>query len=229
MDELIAYIHQLRVSGLNLLEIKGLCVGAGYQPADVVRAISQVYKLPLPPSPKSITAKNKAFGSVSLWLSFEYILQFISLYVMAISLGILLSSYVGYWLPDVVMDYAAYSPTPFDRLQALYSTIQACTAAQLVSWPLFTFFFYFIKRKELDSPAIRDLVSRKILIYLTLIVTFVVMIINLIMVVNSMLDGSITSRFIANSAIILSIAGTIFWYYLGQVRQDRAAQLDKHE
>lgn len=227
MQPVFQYVQQLRNSGLTILEICELSKRIGLPQHEVTEALFKVFNLPFPPTSATARSKSSAVGSFSLWLSFQYILQFISLYVMAIALGLLLGTFVSYWFPDVVQDIPSFAGTSYDRMQEMYSTIQSSTAALIVSWPLFMFFFYSIKKKEIESPVIRDLASRKILIYLTLVVAFVVMTINLIMVVNNLLVGSITSRFVANSLIILSIAGTIFWYYLGQVRQDRAAQLEK--
>lgn len=214
MPQLVGYVRQLREKGLSVQDIKEVCVSAGWSSRDVWQAIGEAYELPAPP-PVSST-KNRSLGSINLWITFQYILLFISIYVMSISLGLLLITYIARWLPDPSVGYLYQDGT--------LATIRSCLAALLVSWPLFTLFFYQVKRKEVVDPHVRDLSSRKILIYLTLIVTFIVMTINLIMVLNALLDGSITSRFVANTAVILSIAGSIFWYYLGQVRQDRLAQ-----
>jgi len=233
MKELVKYIQELHRQKLTKLEIQEICQAAGWSKADIWQAIAKVYKLPPPPvapaaklaslstaaaDQSTLPDKKPRQGSFSLWIAFEYILLFISLYVMAISLGLLWSVFVRRWFPDLELE--RYSSSYREHISMMLGSM----AALVVSWPLFSLFFYDIKKKEISSPGIRDIISRKILIYLTLVVTFVVMTVNLITVINAFLSGSITTQFVALTTIILSISGTIFWYYLGQVRQDRALQ-----
>ncbi len=233
MGMLVNYVQKLHHLKLTKLEIQEICQAVGWSKADIWQAIIEVYKLPPPPvapAPKfaslstegtdqsALTTKKPRQGSFSLWIAFEYILLFISLYVMAISLGLLWSVFVRRWFPDLQLEQ--YNSSYNESLSMMLNSM----AALVVSWPLFSFFFYDIKKKEISLTGVRDIISRKILIYLTLVVTFIVMTINLITVINAFLSGSITTQFIALTAIILSISGTIFWYYLGQVRQDRALQ-----
>src|SRR3989338_3472131 len=64
---------------------------------------------------------------------------------------------------------------------------------------------------------VRESKIRKWLIYLTLFITSLVIIGDLVFVINTFLGGEIKARFILKALSILFVAVVIFWYYLDDV------------
>lgn len=160
--------------------------------------------------------KNVSQGSISMWDSFQHILLFISLYVMATSFALLLHFFIDKYVPGTLtMSLSIYS--------GLYgiTLVRTELAALIVSFPLYTFFFLMIAKRTLTEPAIKSLKSRKFLIYLTLIVTFITVLINIISIVLSLLNGNVSLNFLLHFIDTVTISGIIFGYYLYQVREDR--------
>jgi predicted neutral ceramidase superfamily lipid hydrolase len=93
-------------------------------------------------------------------------------------------------------------------------------ASLIVSFPLFAFFFLRITKRTIEDVSIRMLKSRKFLIYLTLVVTFIILIINVITLVYTFIGGNITVNFFLKFLITLIVSGMIFAYYLYEVRED---------
>jgi hypothetical protein len=61
---------------------------------------------------------------------------------------------------------------------------------------------------------------RRWLTYLTLFVAAVVLIVDLITLVDNVLGGEVTVRFVLKVLVAGLIAGTIFGYYLWDLRRD---------
>lgn len=160
-----------------------------------------------------IASKNPS--SHSMWDAFEHILLFISLYVFVTSLALLIHYLVDKWVPRFPGSrYLSYSSVGNTVLRGYLSAI-------LVSYPLFVFFFLRITKRTFKNPELRKIKPRKTLIYLTLIITFIVSLINIISIVYSFLGGNVTGNFLAHFFVTFLISGIIFAYYLFQVREDR--------
>lgn len=158
---------------------------------------------------------NSAAGSSTMWDSFEHILMFISLYVLATSMGIILNIFVDKWAPGVEISeyYSAINST----------TLRGALAALIVSYPLFAYFFLNVAKRTNDRPAIRHLAARKILTYLTLVITFVIVIGYIISIIYNFISGNVTLNSFLHFFVTVLIAATIFAYYLNEVKEDRLA------
>lgn len=67
----------------------------------------------------------------------------------------------------------------------------------------------------------RNLRSRKILIYITLIGTFLILLGNVIVTCYDLLAGNITENIIRHLLVTLLIAGPIFFYFFSEVKNDK--------
>ena len=158
-----------------------------------------------------------------MWFFFKFFFFFFSLYVFASSVALLLHLFIDTWVRGV-------SPSGFGSLltvssgskSALYSYIsRGYLASIIVSYPLFAWLFLQVTKKTLSNPALRQLTSRKQLIYLTLIVTFIITLINVISLVYGFLSGNVNLNFILHFIVTTGISLIIFIYYLHQVKEDR--------
>ncbi len=143
--------------------------------------------------------------------AFLYLLQFLALYVSAVSLGTLLFQFVNRWLPDGFETYGGYDPT----LQAIRFSVSAL----IVTFPLFLWMsrsvFQFLK----EYPDRRSSGIRQWLTYITLFFAAGTIMGDLISLVNNFLNGELTLRFGLKVLIVGAIASLIFGYYLWDLKK----------
>ena len=158
----------------------------------------------------------------SLWDSFEHILLFISLYIFVSSVALLLHLFVDTWVPGVNQSGLNSLFGVSGSKNILYSYVsRGYLASIIVSYPLFAYLFLTITKKTLNNPALRQLDSRKKLIYLTLVGTFIIALVNVISIVFGFLSGNVNLSFILHFLVTTGISLVIFIYYLNQVKEDR--------
>lgn len=222
MDELALkdYIAKAKAKGLDDNSIKILLMQNGWSESVVNSALNIATIEDLtPPKPSHLQTRQNISvtkPSSSMWDAFEHCLLFISLYIMATSIDLILNYFVDKWLPGItdINNYSA-DTTWQDSL------LRGYLAALIVSLPLFIFFFLRITKETLQTPAIRNLGARKILIYLTLVITFIIMLWNVITIVFTFLSGNVTLNFLLHFIITVLVSGIVFGYYLFQVKEDR--------
>lgn len=152
-------------------------------------------------------------GPQRLWETFEYVLMFISLYVVASSTGLSLHALVNKYIPDSASSGGSGDFSDYMVKWAL--------AALFVTLPIFAILYFDLIRRVKKNPNLKSLSSHKKLIYITLIITFIIMVENLVRVVFALLDGSLILNFILHFAVSSGICGLIFTHFLLEVRDDR--------
>ncbi len=139
-----------------------------------------------------------------LWLG-----AMVALYVSAISLVILFHQYINVWFPDVKLEPYGNSST---------GGIRNAIAFLIVFFPLYVLFTRMLHQDLRKEPAKRELWVRRWLIYLTLFVAGIAMAVNLVMLVNTFLNGALTMRFGMQAVTIFVVIGFGFWYYLEELK-----------
>lgn len=142
---------------------------------------------------------------------FLHLLAIVLLYIGIFSFIALLWKYVDVILPDKLKVYYGY-------IQASV-VMKNSMAALLVVWPVFIFVNWLIKKNEQKEEAKRELKVKKWLLNLTLFIAALTMIIDLIMLINNFLDGSLTTNFFLKVLVVLVAAGLVFGYYLWDLKQ----------
>ena len=207
-DQASEYISKSRTAGMNDAQIKQNLKQAGWNDTAIQSALGSS-KIPVPPPPQT---PGPPSSSHSLWDTFEHILMFISLYILATATGLILHGFVNKFFPDPGAD----SPFETYGLEVRWSL-----AAAIVTLPLFIFLSTNIIKKTKNNSALRELASRKKLIYITLVITFIILVWKLVSTVYTLLDGSLVLNFILHFAITTGITGGIFAYFFLQVKEDR--------
>jgi hypothetical protein len=205
------YIADLKAKNIPEAAIKTRLLQSGWTQQDVDKAFTAGLpdtELPPPPVPH-----------FSMWITFEYILVFISMYVSFTSLGGILHYAVDKNIPDS-LDQTTYS---YGYMLNDY-LLTGYLASIIVTFPIFAILFLILRRQSVEKPAIKNIRSRKILIYFTLVVTFIYMIFHLITTVFQFLQGTSTARSLLHLGVNLLVAGSIFFYLLFEVRSDRKNQ-----
>ena len=208
--ELEKFVTTSRENKISDPAIKDQLIKSGWNEDDVTAAltptISAVPNIPPPPVPQ--------FG---MWVAFQYVILFISLYISASALAGIMHIGVDNSITDTLSNNYGYDySSSFNDF-----FIKAYLASLIVAFPIFAALFIILKRQMLHIPAVRNLRIRKILFYLTLIGTFLLMIGHLILTIFGFLSGSVTGRSIGHFGVTLLVAGSIFIYLLLEVREDR--------
>ena len=146
--------------------------------------------------------------------AFFYMLSLVALIFMALSAGMIIFQIINKNIIDVLEQYRGHYSA--DQLKFAISAL-------IISAPI----FYFTARqiyKNLFSGALgKDSSVRRWLTYLVLFVSSVVMIGWLIATVNSFLDGELTIKFILKAVTAISIAASIFTFYLYDIKREQVA------
>lgn len=211
-NELVAYIKKSLSEKKNEDEIRTNLTQTGWDTQTITDSFNALINdasippsgIPMPPKPKSYS---------SAWDAFEHILMFLSLYSMSISIGIILHQAVDKWFEGI--NQFGYLTNYNDYV------LQGAIAALIVTMPLFIFFHLDVAKRTLKNPSLRNLKVRRVFIYITLFETFMHLVTKLITTIFTFLQGNVGVNFILHTIITIAITGTIFAYYLYQVKEDR--------
>jgi hypothetical protein len=143
--------------------------------------------------------------------TFLYLVMFGMLYLSTWHLGNLLFQFVNLAIPDPLFE-------GYERFAR--ARIRFSTAALLVAFPVFLFVASRIGKQIHHEPALRLSAVRKWLTYLTLAVAACIIVGDLIWLLNSLLSGELTLRFVLKALIVGLIAGAVFLFYLAEMRRD---------
>ncbi len=180
-------------------------------------------QLPISPSVNQIdkpATSQLSDYTGSMWDTFEHVLLFISLGVLATNIALLLHHFVNIWIKVPTQLSDQYGLSYLEDV-FLNTFIRGFMAAIIVSYPVFSFLFLKITKRTLENPNNRSLKARKVLIYITLIITFLLVLANIITLVYNLLGGNINLNFVSHFLVTVTIAGIIFGYYLEQIKEDR--------
>lgn len=141
---------------------------------------------------------------------FLHLLSVGTLYVAVISLIALFFQYINVKLPDALDFYY------FGSLDIIRQSM----ASLLIVWPVYILVTWLIYKDLREAPEKHEVGIRKWLLYLTLFITSITMIVDLVTLVNYFLNGEITTRFMLKVLVVLLAAGSVFTYYLWDLRRD---------
>lgn len=141
---------------------------------------------------------------------FLHLLSVGTLYVAVISLIALFFQYINVKFPDALDFYYLGS----------LDIIRQSMASLFIVWPVYVLVTFLIYKDLVDAPGKHETGIRKWLLYLTLFVTSITIIVDLVTLVNYFLNGEITTRFMLKVLTVLIAAGSVFAYYLWDLRRD---------
>jgi len=147
---------------------------------------------------------------------FLYLLSIITLIVSAVSFGIVVFQYINVYIPDVISD-------PYFSRSSYLSTMRYALATLVIVFPVFMWVSWFLRKDIVNFPEKRELKIRRWLLYLTLFVSALVIIGDLVALLRSFLEGELSQRFVLKIVTILFIAGSVFVHYLAELRDHEKA------
>jgi hypothetical protein len=143
--------------------------------------------------------------------AFFYLLSLVALVFLSISVGIIVFQIINKEIVDIINDYAVNYNDGAMKF-AISSIIVSAPIYYLTSRQIYKNLF----KGDLD----KDAGVRKWLTYFILLVSVVVMIGFLIATINSFLGGDLTTKFILKTLTALIISGTVFSFYLYDIRRE---------
>lgn len=144
--------------------------------------------------------------------TFLYLLAIISLIIVAVGFGMAVFNYIDFYFPDSATDY-------YWTRSSYEEPIRTAMAMLIVVFPVFYWVSIFLRRDVDAHPEKRELKIRKWLLYLTLFAAALVIIGDFVTVVNNFLRGELTMRFVLKALTIFFISGSVFYYYLAQLKE----------
>lgn len=150
---------------------------------------------------------------------FLHLLAIVTLYWSSITFVTLLWQFINYFIPNVLNDSYAY--------QARFELMRFAVSSLFIVFPLFIFVSWYLNKIYKREAVVRESKIRKWLLYFTLFVAAIVVVVDLVSVINSLLGGETTLKFILKAASVLLVAGFVFGYYLDDVRRETPSRLAK--
>ncbi|MDA2923312.1 DUF5671 domain-containing protein [Acidobacteria bacterium AH-259-L09] len=203
-DELQDFVKDGLARGLSRAEIENVLLQAGWPQEHVRGALAGFAEIEFPipvPRPKPYLSAREAF---------MYLVLFSTLYISAFSLGRLLFQFINQGFPDP-------AAPPF-VVESVRRAIRWSISSLIVAFPVFLYVSRLTGRETRLDRRKRASKVRRWLTYLTLFVAAGVLIGDVTSLVYNFLGGELTVRFILKVITIAVIAGTIFGYYLWDLR-----------
>ena len=145
---------------------------------------------------------------------FSHLFAIVTLYVSVVSFIILGFQYIDVTFPDALSFYYT----------GALDAIRGAMASLIVMWPAFLGISWFMHKDAKSDSEKREIGIRKWLLYLTLFVTAITIVVDLITLINYFLNGEITTRFILKVLVVFATAAAVFAYYLWDLRTESIAK-----
>lgn len=141
---------------------------------------------------------------------FLYLLMIFVLAWTAGSLGNLLFSFIDQYVPGTDLGYY------YD----IQSAVRFPIASLVIMFPVLVWVVRFLKRDMAAQPEKRELKIRRWLLYLTLFVTGLIVLGDLVTLVYSYLTGDFTLRFVLKVLTVFWLSGSTFFYFLKDLHNE---------
>jgi len=208
-QELERFVHEALLRGESKASIAKALSDAGWrgeQTRGVIDAYADVpFAVPVPRPRASLSARE----------AFLYLVMFASLYFATWHLGSLLFDLINIAWPDAADPNYAWRSSD--------SSLRWSCAALIIAFPVFAFVSWFVGRDVARDPIKRLSPVRRWLTYLTLFVAAAVLIGDLTTLVFNLLGGELTTRFVLKVVVVGVLAGSVFGYYLQDLRREEGA------
>jgi hypothetical protein len=202
--ELADFVKTALARGIPRAQVETALQGAGWTRDQIRAAISGFaeidFPIPVPRARPQLDARD----------AFMHLVSFATLYTSAVHFGSLLFDLVNIALPDAADPDVTYAR----------SGIRWAVSSLVVAVPVFVYMSWLIARDLRADPNKRHSKVRRWLTYLTLFVAALLLIGDLTALVYNLLGGDLTTRFLLKVVVVAFIAGSIFWYYLSDLRRE---------
>ena len=211
--ELHQFVREALARGLGREAIRSSLAQAGWKSDEIDAALGQwaetEFPIPVPRRRPYLSAQE----------AFLYLVLFVTLYLTAFNVGVLLFQFIERWLPDPALAAASYGGDRFSR-----EAVRDASAALIIAFPVYVFLAALIGRLLAREPEKRGSKVRKWLTYVTLFLAALVILGDLMFLVARLLSGELGPRFLAKTLVVFAIAGVVFGHYLVDLRREEDAR-----
>jgi hypothetical protein len=207
--ELIAFLRAAKEEGISDDFVVALLRQNGWPERRIYRAYSAFYADRLgTPLPKRQQAAENARDA------FYYLLNFITLGAWTVALGQIFYRLIAYRIPD---------PASSQYYGSLRDDIAWQVAIVVVAFPVFLYIHSLIARELRKRPDLYESAVRRWLTYLALVIAAIILLFDAAWVIEALIRGELTLRFILESLVLLVLGGGVFVYYLRTMEPPAAA------
>jgi len=199
------FLDAAKFQGATDESLVSLLRGRGWSQDDVCRALADHYEshsgLQIPVYKRSGSAKD----------AFLYLLSFSTLATWTFGAGSVMFTLIDRWFKDPL--------SPMNYYAGGYNQMADSLACVIVAFPVYVLVMRYIIREAEGHPEKLESPVRKWLTYIALLIAACVVVGDLITFLTYFLRGELTTRFVAKVAVVLVIAGGVFWYYMGSLQR----------
>jgi hypothetical protein len=210
-DDLSAFVKEALLRGTPRSSVKDVLGRAGWQASQIDAALGAYadvdFPVPVPRPARYLSARD----------AFLYLVLFTMLYVAAGHLSRLAFLLIEQAFPDPA------APAWAQQADYVKSAMRWAIAGLVVSLPVFLYMSAVTRREVRRDPLKRNSSVRRWLTYLTLFVGATIIVCDVITLVYYVLGGELTVRFVLKALTVGVITGSIFGYYLWDVKGDEGA------
>jgi Domain of unknown function (DUF5671) len=209
------FLDAAKRQGVTDESVVSLLRGRGWPEEDVFRALADHYEaqsgLSVPVYKRSGSAKD----------AFLYLLGFSTLATWIFGAGSVMFTLIDLWIKDPL--------SPANYYVSMSYQIADSLACVIVGFPVYIFVMRYILAEVERHPEKLESPVRKWLTYIALLIAACVVVGDLIAFLTFLLRGELTARFMAKAAVVLVLAGGVFWYYMGSLQSDSPRLKSAHE
>jgi len=210
-DEISGFLKAGLERGLPREQLEDVLLEAGWPKDQVRRALGGfadvAFPIPVPRPAPYLSARE----------AFVYLVLFGTLYGSAISFGSLIFAFIHQAFPDPSLDPAA-------AMEMAREEIRWSVSFLVAMFPVFAFVFWTNDRAVRKDPGRRLSRVRQSLTYLSLFVGAATLIGVVTSIVYNLLGGELTVRFTLKVLTVATITGSLFGYFLRDVRREEVAE-----
>lgn len=205
-EQLSSFVKEALARGTPRGEVEAVLRKAGWTVEQVRSALDTFadveFAIPVPRPQPYLDARE----------AFMYLVLFSTLYVSAYHLGSLLFDIITITFRD---------PADASAVAAAYlrQSMRWSVSSLVVAFPVFVYISWLLNREIGADPIKRHSKVRRWLTYVTLFIAASVLIGDVITLVYNLLGGELTIRFAFKVLVVGFIAGSIFWYYLFDLKR----------
>ncbi len=148
--------------------------------------------------------------------AFRHLLAIITLYLSAVSFGMVVFALIDRWFPD---------PLSYP-MSANAGSLRWALSALVIGFPVYVWVSWVNARSAVRDPSLRFLRIRRWLYHFTVFAASVVIIGDLVALVYNFLSGDLTGRFLLKTLAVFFIAAMVFAYYIWNIRRETMASAD---
>lgn len=208
-SNLVDFTHRALAAGIERGQIRDALREAGWPDADVDAALGAFAEVTFPipvPRPRPYVSAREVF---------TYLVFFAALCVTAFNLGGMAFVFVELAFPDPAVDYGSWS--------SARTVLRWHISSLVVAFPLFLFLFRSIGKAIDRDPTRLSSRPRKWITYLALLAAGSILSGDVVALVYNLLGGELTVRFVLKVAIVATLAGGIFAYFLSEMRREETS------